>query len=143
MPRPAFVAFEIVTSPVIRAVVTAIVNCFSVNSPLASVVRIRMETEFSATAAKLAAVWSELPTIANRLLSVEPSPPTSEYVNVSPASTSLVVSVPMAVPTTSLRSTGRRERLISTGVSLTFVTEIVNCFSNVTPPASAARTRME
>ena len=77
VPRPAFVVFEIVTPPVIRALVTAIVNSFSVNSPPASVVRMRMETEFLATEAKLAAVWSELPAIANRLLSVEPSPPTS------------------------------------------------------------------
>ena len=78
MPRPGFDTFEIVTPPVIRLLVTETANCFSVNSPAASVVRTRMETELLSTAAKLAAVRSESPTTVKSALSVEPAPLTSE-----------------------------------------------------------------
>jgi len=57
------------------------------------------------------------------------------------ASGSVVESVPMAAETALFSAIEVAVRAMSVGVSLTFVTVIVNCYSNQSPPWSVDRTR--
>ena len=59
----------------------------------------------------------------------------------SPASTSVVASVPMVVPAGAFSATVVPTRPMSEGVSLTSVTEIEKAFSVERPLASVLRTR--
>ena len=63
--------------------------------------------------------------------------------NVLPASGSVVENVPTAAPTALFSAMDVEEMAMSVGVSLTFVTEIVNAFSVKRPPWSLERTRIE
>ena len=82
-----------------------------------------------------------MPLILNALLS--PTPDGRLNVNVSPASTSVADKVPITALAPAFSATELLVRLIFDGVSLTFVTSIVNTFSNVRPPASVTRTVTE
>ena len=62
---------------------------------------------------------------------------------VSPASTSVVASVPTVVPAAWFSGTVLVDRAMSVGPSLTLLTVIVNTFSNVSGPLSVVRTRIE
>ena len=59
----------------------------------------------------------------------------------SPASTSVVESLPTAVPAGEFSGTVFAERAMSAGASLTSATAIVSVFSAYRPPASVERTR--
>ena len=63
-----------------------------------------------------------------------------EYVNVSPTSTSVVLSVPTSVPTAEFSAIVELLKLTSVGASFTPVTVTVNALSNVKPPLSVVRT---
>ena len=73
-------------------------------------------------------------------LSVSPVPLTNVYVNVSPASMSVALNVATFVPEAAFSATELALALTFVGASFTFVTLIVNAFSNVKPPASVTRT---
>ena len=79
--------------------VTLIANTFSMPRPPESVVRTRMLYEAFVSKSKTAFDRRLLPAIANDALSPEPAPATRLYVNVSPASGSVVDKAPIAVPT--------------------------------------------
>jgi len=63
-----------------------------------------------------------------------------EYVNVSPSSTSVVLSVPTSVPCAAFSATVVALRLMPVGASFTSVSVTVNALSNVKPPLSVLRT---
>ena len=83
---------------------------------------------------------SVVPVMVKLALSVEPVPLTNVYVCVSPASISVLLSVPTVVPEALFSATLLALSAISVGASFTFVTLMVNAFSNVKPPASVTRT---
>ena len=124
------------------ASVTVIVNCFSVFRPPESVDRTRMLYEFLVSKSKTAAVFTSAPAIANAPLSALPAPATSVYVNVSPASTSVVESAPTVVPAAEFSATVAKPSAMSVGASFSSVTVIVNCFSVLSAPESVDLTLM-
>ena len=87
-----------------------------------------------------AAVVNVLPVFAKLALSVSPVPLTNVYVNVSPASASVVLKEATVVPEAAFSATELALTLIFVGASFTSVTLMVNTFSNVKPPASVTRT---
>ena len=76
-------------------------------------------------------------------LSVSPVPETREYVNVLPASGSLVESVPTVAFAPAFSGIEVEERLMLVGASFTSVTLMVKTFSVEGPPWSVERTRTE
>ena len=69
-------------------------------------------------------------------LSVEPVPATKVYVCVSPASASVPAKVPTVVPDAAFSSTLVFDKASAVGASFTFITVMVNSFSNDKPPLS-------
>ena len=76
----------------------------------------------------------------NAALSMNPAPATKVYVNVLPASESVVLSVPITVLAATFSVTVVALNAIAIGASLTLVTVMVNAFSKLKPPWSVVLT---
>ena len=70
----------------------------------------------------------------NAALSVSPVPATKVYVKVLPASTSVVLSVPIVLFAATFSATEFAVKAISDGTSLTLVIVMVSAFSKLKPP---------
>ncbi len=124
--------------------VTVTVKTFSKVVVAASVVRTQILYEEIFSKLKEFVALSVDPKMLNAALPecTPLHPETSEYVAVSPASTSVVLSVPTIALEPAFSAIEFTLREMSVGVSLTFVTVIVNVLSKVEFPASVVRTQI-